>query len=97
MAAPTVAVACPGVGRRRGGGARLCRVSCANTKGFGANSSCRNTYSVTSLHHAGVWDIKQAVPRYHVCFTLVATALAGSTYQTSDGASKRTQKLADLN
>ena len=94
MVAPAVAVACLGVGRRRG----VCRVSCSNTKRFGTNSSCRNTHSVTSLHHAGVWNMEQAVnlPRYHVCFTVTATALAGSTYQTSDGASKRTQKLADL-
>ena len=61
------------------GEARLCRVSCANTKRFGTNSSCRNTHSVTSLHHAGVWNMEQAVPRYHVCFTVTAAALAGTT------------------
>ena len=79
------------------GGTRLCRVSCANTKRFGTNSSCRNAHFVTRLHHAGVWNMEQAVPRYHVCFTVTAAALAGSTYQTSDGASKRTQTWADLN
>ena len=41
--------------------------------------------------------MEQAVPRYHACFTVTAAALAGSTYQTSDGAFKRTQKCADLN
>ena len=83
-----------GMPRRRTparGEARLCRVSCANTKRFGTNSSCRNTHSVTSLHYADVWSMEQAVPRYHVWLTVTAAALTGSTYQTSDGASKRTQ------
>ena len=47
---------------------------------------------LTSLRRAGAWNMEQAVPRYHVCFTVTAAALAGSTYQTSDGASKRRQK-----
>ena len=79
------------------GGARLCQVSCANTKRFKTKSSCRNTHSVTSLYHAGVCNTEQAVPRHHVCFTMTAAALAGSTYQISNGASKRTQKYANLN
>ena len=91
MAALPVAVECPGMGRRRGGSAFV-PGSCANTKRFETKSSCRNTHSVTIEYHAGVWNMEQAVPRYHVCFTVTASALAGSTYQTSDGASKRTQK-----
>ena len=71
---------------------RLCRVWCANSKRFGTKSSCRNTHSVTSLYHAGARNMEQAVPRYYVCFTVTAAALAGSTYQASNGASKRTQK-----
>ena len=79
------------------GGARLRRGSCANKKRFGTNSSCSNTHSVTSLHHADVWNMEQAVPRYHVCFTVTTAAPAGSTYQTSDGASKQTQTSANPN
>ena len=85
---------CRGMPRRgtpARGEARLCRVSCANSKRFRTKSSCK-THSVTSLYHAGVRNMEQAVPRYHVCFTVTAAALARSTYKTSDGASKRTQK-----
>ena len=35
-------------------------------------------HSETSLYHAGVWNMEQAVPRYHVCFTVAAAALAGT-------------------
>ena len=71
----------PGRGTPARGGARLCRFSRAYTKRFGTKSSCRNTHSVTSLDHAGVYYKKQAVRRYHVCFTVTAAALAGSTHQ----------------
>ena len=60
------------------GGARLCRVSCASTKRFGMKSSCRNAHSVTSLYRAGVWNMEQTAPRYHVCFTVTAAALRGA-------------------
>ena len=74
------------------GGARFCRVSCANWKRFGTKSSCRNTHSVASLYNAGVRNTEQAVPMYHVYGTVIAAAYAGSTYLTGDGACKRTQK-----
>ena len=89
---------CRGMPRRgmpAQGGARLCRVSCVNSKRFGTKSSCRNAHSVAGLYHAGVRNMEQAVPRYHVCFTVTTAALARSTYQTRDGASKRTQKEAN--
>ena len=89
MAAPTGVVACPGIGRRRGGSAFVPGFV-SKHEAVWENSPCRNTHSVTSLHHADVWNMEQAVPRYHACFTVTAAALTESTYQTSDGAPKRT-------
>ena len=59
-------------------------------------SSCRNTQSVTSLYHTN-WCLEHGTNSTVVpgLFTTTAAALAGRTYQTSDRASKWTQKLAN--